>query len=280
MKKIFYKYFLLIEIFAASYLFPQDRLSIQFDYADKLYQSLQYFDAITEYKRLLFFDEAKKYSYKANFQIGKCYKAGAKFDDAIKYFSIASMNAADKNEKLNANFEIIRTNILRRTTGRAIQILDEMENENTNMSVRDSINYWRGWAYIFADDWENAAGAFSKIKSGHELKKLCEQVENEKVSVTFTKAISYILPGAGEVYSGNILSGSITFGWNLLFGYLAINSFAEERIFDGAVIGSLGWLRFYRGNIQSAEESAEQKNIAIANKVLKYLQYEYKGAKP
>ncbi|MBI1936584.1 MAG: hypothetical protein HYS25_00515 [Ignavibacteriales bacterium] len=280
MKKLFYKYFLLIEIFVVSSLFPQDRLSIQFDYANKLFQTSQYFDAITEYKRLLFFDEAKKYSYKAYFQIGKCYKAGAKFDEAIKYFSTASINAANENEKLSVYFEIVRTNISRRTTSRALQILDEIEKENTNTFIRDSINYWRGWTYIFADDWKNAADAFSKIKSDHELKKLCEQVEKEKVSVTFTKAISYFLPGAGEVYSGNILSGSITFGWNLLFGYLTINSFAEERIFDGMVIGSLGWLRFYRGNIQSAEESAKQKNIAIANKILKYLQYEYKGAKP
>lgn len=280
MKKLFYKYFLLVEIFAASVLFPQDRLSIQFDYANKLYQSTQYFDAITEYKRLLFFDKAKTYLYNANFQIGKCYKAGAKFDDAIKYFSTALMNAHGENEKYSDSFEIVRTNILRRTTDRALQILDEIEKEKFNTDYCDSINYWRGWAYIFADDWKNAAGAFSKIKSGHELKKLCDRVENEKVSVTFTKAISYILPGAGEIYSGNILSGSITFGWNLLFGYLTINSFAEDRAFDGIVIGSLGWLRFYRGNIQSAEESAEQKNIAIANKVLNYLQYEYKGAKP
>lgn len=280
MKKLFYKYFLLVEIFAASVLFPQDRLSIQFDYANKLYQSTQYFDAITEYKRLLFFDKAKTYSYNANFQISKCYKAGAKFDDAIKYFSTALMNAHGENEKYSASFEIVRTNILRRTTDRALQILDEIEKENLNTTYRDSINYWKGWAYIFADDWKNAGKAFSKIKSDHELKKLCDRVENEKVSVTFTKAISYILPGAGEIYSGNILSGSITFGWNLLFGYLTINSFAEDRAFDGIVIGSLGWLRFYRGNIQSAEESAEQKNIAIANKVLNYLQYEYKGAKP
>lgn len=280
MKKLFYKYFLLVEIFAASVLFPQDRLSIQFDYANKLYQSTQYFDAITEYKRLLFFDKAKTYLYNANFQIGKCYKAGAKFDDAIKYFSTALMNAHGENEKYSDSFEIVRTNILRRTTDRALQILDEIEKENLNTTYRDSINYWKGWAYIFADDWKNAGKAFSKIKSDHELKKLCDRVENEKVSVTFTKAISYILPGAGEIYSGNILSGSITFGWNLLFGYLTINSFAEDRAFDGIVTGSLGWLRFYRGNIQSAEKSAEQKNIAIANKVLNYLQYEYKGAKP
>ncbi|MEW6196143.1 MAG: hypothetical protein AB1521_13420 [Bacteroidota bacterium] len=277
MKRFFSTYLL----FALSLsIYAQDNLSIQFDYANTLYKTGQYFDAITEFKRLLFFSPQKKYSYDANILIGKCYKAGAKFDDAIKYFSVAELNTNSAEQKIEAKFQIVRANILRRTTNRALEILNELEKEISQKQLLDSVNYWKGWSYIFADNWKEASAAFGKIKSNHELKKLCDQIENDKVSVTFTKVISYILPGSGQIYTGNILPGLMSFGWNILGGYLTVNSFVEDRVFDGAVIGSLIWLRFYRGNIQGAENSAIQKNIDISNKALRFLQFEYKGAKP
>lgn len=277
MKKIIITYLFVLTSLSN---YAQDILSIQFDYANSLYKSGQYFDAITEFKRLLFFDTENKYFDKANFLIGNCYKAGAKFDEAIKHFSIAEINSDSIKIKTEAKFQIVKTNILRRTTNRALEILNDIDITNKDKKLADSINYWRGWAYIFADDWKNASNYFAKIDSNHPLIKLCNDVDNEKVSVTFAKVISYILPGSGQIYSGNLLSGILSLGWNLLGGYFTINSFLEDRIFDGAVIGSLIWLRFYRGNIQNAEKFATQKNKDVANNALRYLQYEYKGAKP
>jgi TM2 domain-containing membrane protein YozV len=133
---------------------------------------------------------------------------------------------------------------------------------------------------MFADDWKSASESFAKINSYHELKLLCDRVEKEKVSVTFAKVISYILPGAGQFYTGHYLSGTMSLGYSVLFGYLTINAFIEDRVFDGAAIGALLWLRFYRGNVQNAEEFAEEKNIVAANKALRYLQNNYQGNKP
>lgn len=277
MKKIFITYLFVLTAFPN---YAQENLSIQFDYANTLYKSGNYFDAITEFKRLLFFDNGNKYLSEANFLIAKCYKAGAKFDAAIKYFSIAEMNSNSNELKIESKFQIVRTNILRRTTNRALEILDELEKSVSNKVLLDSIYYWRGWTHIFADDWKNASAAFAKINSNHELKNLCDKVIKDKVSVTFTKVISYILPGSGQIYTGNFLQGIMSLGWNILGGYLTINSFAEDRIFDGALLGSLIWLRFYRGNVQNAGDSAIQKNLEVSNKALKFLQFEYKGAKP
>ena len=258
----------------------QDYLSVQFDYANNLFNSSQYFDAITEYKRVLFFDSTKSYQYEANFKIGESYKAGAKFDDAIRYFSFAELNARNDEEVLETKTQIIRTNILRRTTDRALQLCDELEKESRFRYKTDKINYWRGWAYMFADDWKSAAKSFAKINSNHELKLLAESTDKAKVSVTFAKVISYILPGAGAIYSGKFLSGLMSLGWNALAGYWTINSFIEKRAFDGIVVGELVWLRFYRGAIQNADEIAIAKNLETSNKSLRFLQNEYKGIKP
>ncbi|PKL81716.1 MAG: hypothetical protein CVV24_13830 [Ignavibacteriae bacterium HGW-Ignavibacteriae-3] len=277
--KIIFK-FIPVYFFIAFIIRGQDNLSIQFDYAQNLFDGQQYFDAITEYKRLLFFDSENKYSFRANMKIGECYKAGAKYDDAVKYFSVAELTAGSEDEIFESKLEIIRSNILRRTTGRALQLCDDLENDLRFGSKSDDINYWRGWAFIFADDWKNASKSFGKINPYHELKLLADRTDKAKVSVTFAKVISYILPGAGAIYCGNFLSGLMSLGWNALSGYWTINSFVEKRAFDGIVAGELVWLRFYRGAIQNAETIAIEKNIDITNNSLRFLQYEYKGIKP
>ena len=112
------------------------------------------------------------------------------------------------------------------------------------------------------------------------LQQLAQKTEDEKYSVPFVKALSYVFPGAGQLYTGNYLSGALSMAWNLFAGYLTIKAFVEDRIFDGFVTGNLLWLRFYNGNIQNAEKFAEQKNLKIANSALLYLQTQFHGTKP
>lgn len=281
MTKYFIKYFLMFFLSLLNWIsFAQYEKDVQYEYSNNLFRNGHYFDAITEYKRLLFFDSTKTYSYNANMQIGKCYKAGAKFDDAIKYFTIAGFNAASDSELYASEIEIVRSNILRRTNSRAFQLLDEMENKYKSKEITDSLKYWRGWVYIFADDWLNASRTFAQISPDHELRIISDQVERDKLSVTFATVISYILPGSGQIYSGEILSGLLSLGWNLVSGYITISAFNSDRVFDGIALLSLLWQRFYRGNIQNAGKFAVEKNLEISNKSLNYLQNEFRGLKP
>ena len=258
----------------------QDSAVEQFKFAKELYNSENYFDAITELKRLLFFDNSDTYRYDANSLIGSSYKQGAKFSDAIHYYTLAEINSSNAEELYNSRIDIIRVNILRRTTDRALKLLDSLQSDERFNKNIDDINYWRGWAFIFADDWKSAANSFSKIDSNHELKLLSDKIDDEHYSVSFAKTISYIIPGAGQIYTGEYISGLLSLGWNALWGYLTIKAFIDERIFDGIVIANFLWLRFYRGNLQNAEKFAKEKNLMISNKALEYLQNEYSGRKP
>ncbi|HOI28265.1 MAG TPA: hypothetical protein PLZ15_00795 [Melioribacteraceae bacterium] len=275
------KYFLVLFLLGSCQTaFAQYTAVAQFEYANTLFANGHYFDAITEYKRLLFLDSTKAFEYEANMRIGKSYKAGAKLDDAIKYFSIAGFIASSEKELYSSEIEIVRSNILRRTNSRAFQLLDDMEKKYSSKEITDSLKYWRGWVYIFADDWINASRTFAQISPDHELKIIADRVEKEKLSVTFATVISYILPGSGQIYSGEILSGLLSLGWNIISGYLTISAFNADRVFDGIALLSLLWQRFYRGNIQNAGKFAVEKNIEISNRTLKYLQNEFKGLKP
>ena len=272
--------FLLVFFLYAPHITPQVFLERQFIKADSLFKAEEYFNAVTEYKRLLFFDSLKVYEYRADYNIGLSYKAGGRWDDAVFYFSKAMGAAPTDSDLYNAGMMIVRCNILRRTIPRALELLEEIEKKVISDVQKEEIYYWRGWAYMFWDRFKEASASFAKAAGGEELKKLCDTAESEKYSVTFAKVISYILPGAGEFYTGNFLSGALSLAWNAFFGYLTVNSFIENRIFDGIAVGGLLFLRFYRGNIQNAGNSAIEKNLEITNKTLLFIQNNYKGIKP
>lgn len=261
----------------ASFANAQESTDEQFNLGKKLYDEDNYFDAVTEFKRLLFFYGTGKYSYEANRLIGLSYKQGAKFSDAIHHFSLAEINANTSEQVFESKIELIKINILRRTTIRALSLLDDLKNDERFSDKLDEINYWTGWAYIFSDDWEKASKSFQAISP--ELRTFCDSVNGDFYNVTLAKTLS-IIPGAGQFYTNEYISGLISIVWNVLWGYLTINAFNEDRIFDGVMIGTLLWWRFYSGNLQNAEKFATEKNLKKTNAALRYLQNNYNVKKP
>ena len=271
---------LIFFLFIKNEIFPQGYLEKQFEYAKSLYNQGHYFDSITEFKRLLFFDSSHKYNFLANNYIGDAYKMGAKFSDAILYYTLAEINAKNYNDLFSTKINIIRVNILRRTTDRALQLLDSLDNDARFLNRKKAISYWKGWAYIFADKWDKASKEFALTDSSETLQKLCEKVDKEKYSVVFAQIVSHFIPGTGQFYTGHYFSGLLSLAWNGLWGYLAVKAFINNRIFDGFMITNFLWLRFYNGNLQNSQNFAEERNLKITNKALEYLQFGYAGTKP
>ncbi len=279
MRTLYIKYIGIIFLLNSSFLLCQETLKEQYDYSLNLYNQEKYFEAVTELKRLNFFDNEKNYAFQSNLLIGLSFKEGGKYSDALKYLTLAEINAVNDSDLYEAKINQVRINILRRTTEQAQRQLDVLQRDNRFKNRSNEINYWRGWTYIFADEWDKAAAQFAEIKNDS-LQSLCKNVSADKYNVTTAKILSYIIPGAGQFYTGHYFSGILSLGWNVLWGYLTVKAFADERIFDGLIIGNFLWLRFYVGNIQNAEKFAKEDNLNIANKALYYLQYQYKGKKP
>lgn len=269
---------LLILLALATTAFAQGIFERQFRYADSLFKAGKYFDAITEFKRLMFFDSSGVYKFTSEMKIGLSYKAGGKENEAVKYFSLALKSARGEGEKFYAGTQIIRTLILSRKTDEALNLITQFL-KTADDNQKNLLLYWRGWAFMFANRWQEAAKQFSALNE-NELTNLCKDVLNKKYSVNFVKGMSYIIPGAGQIYTGHYLSGLMSLGWNVLWGYTTVKAFLANRVFDGIMVGNLLWFRFYRGNFQNAEKFARQKNIEIYNDAFGYLENKFKGLKP
>lgn len=263
-----------------TYLQSQTILQQQYEYAYKLYENEKYFDAITEFKRLQFFDSLNLCGFSSNKLIGMSYKQGGKFNEAINYFAKAELYSPNDDSLFAVKIEIIKVNLLRRTVYRAFDLLNELNDDSRFNSKKDQITYWKGWTYIFNDEWQKASEEFVKLEDEQELKKLCENVSNAQHSSKLAKVLSYILPGAGQFYTGNYISGILSFGWVALWTYISIEAFLAERIFDGVMVADFLALRFYNGNLQNAEKFAIEHNSEVSNWMLNYLQNNFRGMKP
>ncbi len=259
---------------------PQSVLQNQYEFAYRLYCDEKYFDAITEFKRLQFFDSLKQYAVEANKLIAQCYKQGGKFSEAITYFSLAELDCSNIDSLFNIKIEIIKINLLRKTNYRAFDLLNTLDTDSCFSNKKKQIIYWKGWAYIFNDEWLKASEEFGKIDVNHELKKLCNNVAESQYSETKAKILSYILPGAGQFYTGNYISGILSIGWVALWTSISLNALIAERIFDGIIVAEFLAFRFYNGNLQNAEKFAVEHNSEMSNWMLNYLQKNYVGPKP
>lgn len=269
-----------ILIFFTNASFAQVQLKKQFAFAESLFAQEKYFDAITEAKRLAFFDSLEQYSFKVNNLIAESYRQGGKLSEAVHYFTKAEIAAKNEKDLFKTKIEIIKINILRHAFNLTDHQLNDMEKDARFAADSSSLHYWRGWNYLFHDDWEKASEIFGKIDSAAVLKNICEEVQKKKYSVSFAKGLSVVLPGAGQFYTGEYVSGFLSLGWNVLLGYLTVQAFSADRVFDGMVVGTLLWLRFYNGNLSNAEKFAVEKNELIKNETLNYLQKNYQGLKP
>lgn len=261
---------LLILLISSPGLFGQD-LSEQYEYAKNLFAEEKYFDAVTEFKRLVFFDSSSKYTAESEYYIGLSYKKGAFYSEAIAHFTSAYLNTADTNFVFRIKTEIIKSNILRRTFSRAMQIISELEKGTRDKEKIKELIILRGFVFVFADNWEQGGNYFRS--AGYDsLARLTELNLSEKYSETTAKILSVLLPGAGQFYTGEYINGLISLAWNAFSAYLTVDAFMSDRIFDGVVLSNFLWYRFYSGNIYNAGKFARMKNQSINTKYLQILQ--------
>ena len=249
----------------------QDHLNLQFKLAEDLYAAEKYFDAVTEFKRLIFFDSTNSFRTRAEYYIGVSYKKGGFFQEAIEHLTLAQMQNRDDEFSYRIRVEIIKSNILRRTVQKALRDIGELEAVINDKDKKTELKLLKGFAYAFSGQWETSSQLFRE--AGYPaVSDSIDRISGEMYSETKAAIFSAVIPGTGQIYTGNYLNGIISLGMNALTLYLTVNALAADRIFDGAAVGNFLWYRFYSGNISNAVQFVRQKNQQLENNALLMLQ--------
>lgn len=246
MKIIFFFLISLIQLYSQNdnILLSQENIRI---FADYLFTQKDYLRAFYEYEKLNEFNK----------------------NDTVIYKSAYSLIEIDKYNEANVLLNKIpngsKLNFFSRELQNKISFLN---GENTSSEKKESISQIRLSLYSsfygnnLIENKENFISAFEK-ENQFEIQKLYERKVNPEYKSPLKAALlSFILPGAGKIYSGEIGDGIAAFVATSLSGYLAYSNFKEKHKFRSWLFAGITFL-YYAGNIYGAAASADIFNKKI-----------------
>jgi tetratricopeptide (TPR) repeat protein len=266
-------FFLLINIWFCISLQAQ---SLQETYAkaENLYQNGQYTEAIKLYQRALFFlpegDSLKPRLYastaKAFLSAGLYAEAVSKFGDAIYLSQNDSLIQFWRLQKAKAQ-------LLQNHFGKAKEDLDKIDTIHF-ISLKKSLIFYTAIYYFGVEEYDSAHFYFSKIisrnpQNQNQLDKLFRKNERVKyISPQVAGVMSVIIPGAGQIYSGNFDKGINSLLLTSAFAVLGYNTYVTYGILETSISVLPWYARYYGSGIKNATELAKEKQAQKRQKIL------------
>ncbi|MFA5031871.1 MAG: tetratricopeptide repeat protein [bacterium] len=215
-------------------------------FVDTLFSEGKYENAILEYKRLNFFTPDSNFQYR----IGQCYEKAGDMENAVNYY-----------EKSGgcAYYDLIGAHLKSGDYSSARFVCDKF-NRGSELA---------GWIYILEDNYDDAYECFedSELKQKVSQFNLLPYKSEDKAIL-----LSTFIPGSGEFYTRNFKNGMLTFLFNGITGFWAVESFRDRRYLDGTLVIMLLWNRFYEGGMRNALASVNKYNKTLKKKHLKELE--------
>jgi len=232
-----------------------------FDDAIKEFNSGNYELSIPYFKRIAFFESNNILNLK---YLADSYQNTKSFDKALVHYSLIyniSKNDSIKNEVI---IEMAKTYILQEKYNYAK--IEALNIKEINQTFTDRKNYYLSIISFYMNEFENSKNYLLSISS---LSDSSNKIINELYANAIknhhnpnpkvASFLSMILPGSGQVYSGEFKSGINSF---LLTG-AALTAFTIINIrysFLDAILGVFPYYqRYYTGGVINAQNTAENK---------------------
>jgi len=132
-----------------------------------------------------------------------------------------------------------------------------------------------GYVYLLNNNLYDARNNFDLIGEYGLVGEINNYLKKPKKSITTATLLSFVCPGAGEIYAGNIKSGVIDFLLNFGTGFLFYNAVKEKRYIDAGLIFGFLFNRFYIGSMRNAQKFAYEWNEENRKEWLENLKNKY-----
>jgi len=249
--------------------------------AEKYFNVGIYDLAITEYMRFIFFNPENDSISDIYYRIHLSYRNQDKYSEAIK--------ALDESIKFASNDSISDERIISKSV---IYIADgeyssaefellKIVNFSKYSTVRKKAYFFLGICDLYTYKWKESKLAFKQYYYDNQL--VQKQIDSlfytfgkkKYRSPIFAKWLSTFVPGAGQIYGGELKDGINALLLNCLTGYLIFDSIIENHVEDFIISYTSLFGRYYMGNRYKAEKSAvnfnNQINKSNRDDVLKYI---------
>lgn len=243
-----------------------------FIYANEQHQAQQYENAINAYQRVLFFD--KKSASRVYYNLAESYYQLSKYDQAAKYYDLAYSATSNDSLKYLMLFSKTTCLLLQHSYNAALAEL---------FSLDDSLqNYWQqkkyfyfGVTYFGMANFNDAKTYFIKAglpEQNAEIEQLFVQIKKvNRLNPKTAQILSIILPGLGQIYSGDIKNGINSFVLTAGFMTLALYTAYNYTVVE-AILSVLPWYqRYYMGGFKNAKMIAQRKKEQRQNEIFQEL---------
>ena len=247
--------------------------------ADQQFEQGNYDLALRTYQRILFFEKgpAKTDLF---LQTAQCYLRTENYKRAANYFDLAYNST--QVDSLQHEYLFLKTSCylyLRSFNYALVELLNLPD--NLPPSQEEKRNFFLGVAHFGNGEYETSQGHFLAMLSPTDsstraqVNALFHDLEKIRLNPKTARILSSILPGAGQLYAGDVKNGLNSF---LLNGGLVVLSFyvTSSLGFVEGLISVLPWFqRYYTGGYKKAEliaaQKVEEKKGAIYRRILKAL---------
>ena len=251
---------------------PQSEIRQSF-YADRLFDQRAYRAAILEYKRLLYYQPDTPKADLVRYRIGLSYYHQGNQELAQRKFEEFTQNFPDSPLYLQAQLMLGRTYVDAKNYSIARATLFQVVNADTGGETAAQARYLRGWCYIHQQAWFKAISEFRTVQQLQPNTPL-SQVSAQLADMTYANTplpfksprlaqwMSTFLPGAGQIYAGNLKNGLISSAISAAVCYLLVDSIREARYVDAVGICLVG-SRFYLDNRINARQWTVEHNQTL-----------------
>lgn len=252
----------------------QDALS----FAQELYQKEKFHEAINTYHRVIYFANEKEDLTQAYFYLSDSYLHLHDYDNALVYFdSVKSITDIHDSINTEASFNMIACRILQNDIHYALLTLLDIK-DSLSAYFQNKKLFYLAVIHFKIEEFDLSEHYFTKLveNRGSTKKDQIDQIFNEidkinRIKPRLAKFLSKVLPGAGQVYYGDLKNGINSFVLNgslIAAGVYFANVYS---VLDAVLFTGNWFLRYYHGGFIKAKLGAENKIQTFRNKKFREL---------
>ncbi|MFB6258509.1 MAG: tetratricopeptide repeat protein [Flavobacteriales bacterium] len=250
------------------------------DFAEEQAEIGVHRNAIKAYKRVLFFQK-ERFALTCLRRMARSYHELGEFPKAIRYFEKAAEKASDDSLKRALTLKKVQNQLQQRSFQKAYITLQEMSGKAPE-PLKEREHFYRALTYFGQKRYEAAKPEFRNLlpdtaqRAKEMVDSLLTKVQKKAKNPKTAKVLSYVLPGAGQLYVGNIKEAVNSFLLTSSLVALGVVTSYQMTVLDAVLGVGNYWFRYYQGGASNAEDLAKQKNQQkrgrIYQKLLRILQ--------
>jgi tetratricopeptide (TPR) repeat protein len=251
-------------------------------FADELFESKEYYRAITEYKRYIHHFPDSPLALNAKYKIGLSYFKGGRYQQAEETFSNLSL-LPEKNELTKKSlFKLADVYYKDSQYQMAVETYQRFVKEYPDAVEVHNAEYKLGWAYLFDNQYDQSQKSFDEISADSPFYAISANVSTEMdkredmphKSPGLAGTLSAVLPGAGQLYCGYYQDAATAFILNGVFIWGTVELFEDDHYGAGGVMAFFS-LMWYSGNVFGAVNGAHKYNRNAENDFINKLDTKY-----